>query len=327
LRVAIVGAGIAGLAAGRTLQKSGASVVLYDKARGVGGRLATRRVQDFVFDTGATSIAPRGLGIETAMLAELDQSELIQIQKPIYTHTNLRVSPGDTARNSTPRYTYRPGSNHLAKLLAEGLDVRLNTQVDTLKRDGQTFEVEGSTFDAVILTPPIPQASLLLWSLGESRPVANARYRSCISIMLGFDQPTPDIPYHALIDVEQRHPLTWISVESAKRPGRAPEGKTAMVLQMSPTYSHDHYQTSDERIIPDVLGYVQDLFGSEFNSPVAIDTKRWKYSQPETVAVFETVNNNHNGVILAGDGLAAGRVERAYESGLMAARLLLEESS
>ena len=324
MRVAIVGAGVAGLAAGRTLKQAGATVVLYDKARGVGGRLATRRVGDFTFDTGATSVAPRGLGLERVMLQELDQADLVEVVKPIYTHVNLRVSPGDAARNKVSRYTYRTGGNQLAKLLAEGLDVRLNSQVDTLKRENGAFEVEKERFDAVILTPPIPQASLLLWSLGESRPVANARYRSCISIMLGFDAPTPEVPYHALVDVEQRHPLTWLSLESGKSPGRAPEGKCAMVLQMSPTFSQDRFQTDEDKIVHEVLDYICDLFGPGFEKPVAIDTKRWKYSQPETVAVFETVNRNHKGVILAGDGLSAGRVERAFESGLQAARLLIE---
>lgn len=326
MRVAVVGAGVSGLAAGRALKQAGASAVLFDKARGVGGRLATRRVGDFIFDTGATSVAPRGLGIEPVMLHELDTSDLVEIVKPIYTHTNLRVSPGDAVRNRVPRYTYRSGGNQLAKLLAEGLDVRLNTQVDTLKRENGAFEVEKERFDAVILTPPIPQSSLLLWSLGESRPVANARYRSCISIMLGFDHPTPEVPYHALVDLDQRHPLTWVSLESVKSPGRAPEGQCAMVLQMSPTYSQDHYQADDEKMVREVLDYVRDLFGTGFEKPIAVDTKRWKYSQPEMVALFDTVNRNHDGVILAGDGLSAGRVERAYESGLQAARLLIEGS-
>lgn len=326
MRVAIVGAGVAGLAAGRTLKQAGHEVVLFEKSRGPGGRLATRRVDAFTFDTGATSIAPRGLGIERVMLQELDITELVEVQKPIYTHVNLRPLPGDASRNKIPRYVYRSGNNHLAKLLAEGLDVRSNTTVDHLSRQNGSFEVEGESYDRVILTPPIPQASLLLWSLGESRPVANARYRSCLSIMLGFDRPLPEVPYHALIDVEQRHPLTWVSLESAKSPGRAPEGQCAMVLQMSPAYSHDHYQTDDDRVLRDVLPWVGQLFGSEFLNPVAVDTKRWKYSQPETVAVFESVNRNHNGVILAGDGLTAGRVEKAFESGLMAARLILDEA-
>lgn len=323
MRVAIVGAGVSGLAAGRTLAKAGIESVIYEKSRGPGGRLSTRRVGDFVFDTGATSIAPRGLEIESYMLQHLDTTELVEVVKPIYTHVNLRPRVGDPTKNKVPRYTYRRGNNHLAKMLAEGLNLKLNTIVDQLKRFNGTFEIEGDRFNSVILTPPIPQTSLLLWSLGESRPVANVRYRSCLSIMLGYDQPLPETPYHALIDLEQRHPLTWVSLESVKSPDRAPAGKSAVLLQMSPTYSQVHYQTDDEHLLKDVLPWVVQLLGPEFAAPVAVDTKRWKYSQPETAAVFGSVNRNHNGVILAGDGLSAGRVERAFESGVMAADLII----
>jgi renalase len=326
LKVGIVGAGVAGLAAGRTLAKAGASPVLFEKSRGVGGRLASRQVDAFTFDSGATSIAPRKLTIEHVMLQEVDTSELIQIQKPIFTHVNLRPQPGDPSRNSVPRYTYRPGVNHLAKLLSNGLDVRLNTQVDQLEKIEGKFAIEGESFDCLILTPPVPQTSLLLWSLAESRAVANARYRSCIAIMLGFSHALPDVPYHALIDAEQRHPMTWISLESVKSPGRAPEGQSAILVQLSPTYSHDHYQTDDAKILKDILPYVAQLYGPDFREPIAVDTKRWKYSQPEMAAVFESVNRNHNGIVLAGDGLSAGRVERAFESGVMAANLLLDSA-
>jgi predicted NAD/FAD-dependent oxidoreductase len=189
--------------------------------------------------------------------------------------------------------------------------------------DGK-LEVEGELYDRVILTPPIPQASLLLWSIGESRSIANARYRTCVSIMLGYDKPLPETAYHALIDVEQRHPMTWVSLESTKSPGRAPDGHSAIVLQMSPTYSQNHYQTDDEVMLRDVIPWVVQLYGEDFRQPVEIDTKRWKYSQPELTAVFESANRANHGVILAGDGLSAGRVERAYESGVEAARLILE---
>ena len=324
MKVAIVGAGVAGLSAGRALKKAGIQSVIYEKSRGPGGRVATRRVGPYTFDTGATSIAPRGMAIEAVMLQELDTSELIEVNKPIFTHVNLRPHAGDPARTAVARYTYRPGNNHLAKLLAQDLELRLNTTVDGLKRVNGKIEVEGQTFDRVILTPPIPQASLLLWSIGESRPIANARYRSCISIMLGYERPLPETPYHALIDVEQRHPLTWVSLESAKSPGRAPDGHSAVLLQMSSTYSQNHYQTDDGHLIKDVIPWVVQLLGEDFRNPVEVDTKRWKYSQPELTAVFESANRGNRGVVLAGDGLSAGRVERAFESGLDAAKLILE---
>jgi renalase len=322
LRVAIVGAGVSGLAAARTLVAAGHETVVFEKSDAVGGRVATRRVGDFVFDTGATSIAPRGFAIEQVMLHELETTDLVTVEKPIYTHVGLRVYPGDAAKAKTPRYTYRNGNNRLAKLLAQGVDVRMSTQVDGLERAGERIVACGEEFDAIVLTPPIPQSALLLWSIGESRPFANANYRSCLSIMLGFAAALPETNYHAILDVEQRHPLTWLSLESLKSPCRAPEGRCALVAQMSPAYSLGHYDRSDEEIIGDVLDYLVRLYGDEFRTPEVSDVKRWKYSQPEGTALFSAVNRPGSKIIVAGDGVSAGRVERAFEAGVEAAKML-----
>lgn len=326
MRIGVVGAGISGLAAAHTLKKAGADVVVFEKSRSPGGRIATRRLEGFTFDTGATSIAPRGMAIEQVMLHELDMSELLEIEKSIYIHSSLRVSSGDVQRNAIPRYTYRSGNTRLAKLLAEGIDVRYEQSVTELLKVGKEFRVLGEGFDGLVITPPIPQTSTLLWTLGESRPVANARYRSCLSVLLGFGKELPTLPYHALLDPDQRHPLTFMSVESQKCPGRAPEGGTALVAQMSPGYSFNFYRKDDEEIVDDVLVYLGRLYGEDaLGDPVVQDVKRWKYSQPDSVAMFESVNEDAHRLVLAGDGVTGGRVESAYESGVRAARLLLED--
>ncbi len=326
MRIGVVGAGISGLAAAHTLKTAGADVVVFEKSRSPGGRIATRRLEDFTFDTGTTSIAPRGMAIEQVMLHELDTTELLQIEKSIYIHNSLRVSSGDVQRNAVPRYTYRPGNIHLAKLLAEGIDVRYEQSVSELQKVGSEYRVLGEGFDGLVLTPPIPQTSTLLWTLGESRPFANARYRSCLSVLLGFGKSLPTLPYHALLDPDQRHPLTFMSVESQKCPGRAPEGSTALVAQMSPGYSFNFYRKHDQEIVDDVLVYLGRLYGvGALGDPVVQDVKRWKYSQPDSVAMFESVNEEAHRLVIAGDGVIGGRVESAYESGVRAARLLLEE--
>ncbi len=319
MRVGVVGAGVAGLAAARTLLKAGDEVVVWERQAHIGGRVETVEIDGFIFDTGATSIAPRGMAIEEIVPG----NTAVRIAKPIFTHENLRVSIGDPRKNLTPRYTYTKGNAELPKLLGAGIDIRLSMQIDEINRSGHCFIVENDAFDALILTPPVPQTSVLLWSLRESRAIANASYRCCLSIMLGFEQPTPETHYHALLDVEQRHPLTWLSLESAKCAGRAPEGWCAIVAQMSAAYSLTQYNRQDKEIIEDAVAYVRRLF-PELSVPKVSRVRRWKYSLPETVAQFETVNQPHAKLILAGDGLSAGRVESAYESGVKAAKLLID---
>ena len=53
-RIAVIGSGIAGLACARRLSDAGYAPILFDKGRGIGGRLATRRTPDGrQFDHGA----------------------------------------------------------------------------------------------------------------------------------------------------------------------------------------------------------------------------------------------------------------------------------
>jgi len=322
MKVAVVGAGISGLAAARSLKKAGHDPVLFEQASHVGGRCATESEGDYVFDSGASSIAPRGMSIQPVMLGEISSEGLVKVERPIYTHSGLRVSVGDLFKNKTPRYTYLAGNATLPERLAEGLDVRLDTQIERIDRTDSAYSIENETFDRVVLTPPAPQTTALLWTLSETRPLHNARYRCCLSLMLGFQIPPPDVPYHALLDPEQRHPLTWLSIESLKSPGRAPEGCCAMVVQLSPTYSLNRYDRPIEDIVGDVTDYLVRLYGDQWCKPVVSRLKRWKYSLPDTAALFDSVNPPESTLVVAGDGVLAGRVESAFESGVKAAAIL-----
>lgn len=322
MRVGIVGAGICGLSAARTLHAHGNEVVVFEKSRGVGGRVATRRSEGFVWDTGATSIAPRGRSVAKVIAEELPTEDLVEVTRPIYVHEGLRVSPGRPNPVGS-RFTYRTGNSTLAKLLAVGLDVRLETTVDAVEPDGTGYRILGERFDAVILTPPVPQTTLLLWGLGESRALASATYRACLSVNLGFLQPPPDVPYHAIIDFERRHPLAWLSVESLKSPDRAPEGGVAFGAQLSPAFSRDQYSRPDEELISAVLEFLERLYGPVYTAPAASTVMRWKYAQPIGTANFEEANPAGTRLLIASDGLLGGHVEEAYEVGQMAAQRLL----
>jgi predicted NAD/FAD-dependent oxidoreductase len=97
------------------------------------------------------------------------------------------------------------------------------------------------------------------------------------------------------------------------------------VVQLSPPYSLSHFNDEESRIIGDALDYVGLLYGKPWESPEVTGLRRWKYSQPDTTAIFEAVNEPGATLIVAGDGVLAGRVEGAFACGLRAAALLVEE--
>lgn len=323
MKVGIVGAGIAGLAAARTLRAEGHEPTVFEQSSAPGGRCTTQSVGDYVFDTGVTSIAPRGREIEPVMLDQLDRSDLVPIPSPIYVHNGSRVSPGDSGKNRIIRYAYGSGNAALGRLLAEGIDVRVETAVARFHREGDDYELNGDRYDAIVLTPPAPLTQQLLTASGEKRSIGQASYRACLSVLLGYELPSLSGAYHALIETEQRHPLTWLSIESVKCPGRAPEGCTALVAQMSPSYSKQEFDAGDESIVKDAATFISRLFGNAWLHPAVSAVKRWKYSLPESLALFETVNVPGANLAIAGDALLGGRVEFAYETGVWAARMLM----
>ena len=323
MRIAIVGAGVSGLAVAWRIRKAGFPVTLFEKSAKVGGRVATVSQDGFIWDTGATSIAPRGKSIEEVLLNELSVEDLVRVEKPIWTHEALRVTSGEVSHNRSPRYTYSTGIAEFANRLAVDADIRFDSAVDEITTTKDGFGVLGEEFDHLVLALPLPLTSQLLWTLEENRPMSNVSYRQCLSVMLGFGTSPPNLPYHAIIDPEHGHPMTWLSIESNKSPGRAPEGKSAMVMQLSPRFSKDNYEKSDEFIVATALAFTKHLYGSSFDHAEVAQVKRWKYSQPENLARFEAVNQPGSKILIASDGLLGGRVEEAFECGYRVGELLL----
>lgn len=306
------------------LHKAGHDVRVFEASGHVGGRCSTKKIGPYTFDTGATSVAPRGKALEEVMLVELSQEGLVKVEKPIFTHTALRVSAGDPGMRSIERYTYLLGNETLPIRLAEGLRIRFETRVETLESRDNSYHLNGEHFDAVIVAVPLPDTIRLIETAGAQRPIGHIHYRACLSVLLGFDKDIGDLHYHALIDPEQRHPLTWLSIESVKCPGRAPAGHTAMVAQLSPQFSAMHYESEEGAIVAATVEYIERLYGQAWSNPVVADVKRWRYSQPENLALFDNVNQSGATLLIASDGLIGGRVEYAYEAGARAAKLLMD---
>ncbi|HSJ90431.1 MAG TPA: FAD-dependent oxidoreductase, partial [Ilumatobacter sp.] len=155
MRVVVVGAGMSGLVAARRLADEHEVIVL-DKGRSVGGRLATRRVGEAVLDHGAQFFTVRGEEFRSQVDDWLDRG-----LAHVWCHGFAPAGDG------YPRYVGSAGMNSLAKDLATGLDCRTNQLVFTMRRQEEGWDVvidDGSVVaaDAVVLTAPVAQSWALL---------------------------------------------------------------------------------------------------------------------------------------------------------------------
>ena len=164
MRVVVIGAGMAGLVAARTLHDESdgdIDVVVVDKGRSPGGRMATRRIGAATFDHGAQFFTVR----TPAFARRVDD----WIDRGLVTVWNHGFAHDD----GFPRYVAPAGMTSLAKDLASGLAVECSTMAFTVRRPGAVASartrlevvIDDGTArpaDHVIVTTPLPQAFGLL---------------------------------------------------------------------------------------------------------------------------------------------------------------------
>jgi renalase len=182
MRIAIVGAGMAGLACAAALVERGHSPVLFDKGRGPGGRMSTRRVdaagETLRFDHGAQYFTVRDPGF-AAQVARWERDGVA---------ARWPLAGEDT-------WVGTPGMNAPVRAMAGGHAVAWNTRVAALTREGKHWQLcgagSGESFDAVVVAVPAEQAAPLLAPIRAdlAERAANTRSAPCWTAMVAFAEP------------------------------------------------------------------------------------------------------------------------------------------
>ncbi|MGU3464850.1 NAD(P)/FAD-dependent oxidoreductase [Methylobacterium sp. C33D] len=304
--VAVLGAGMAGAAAARRLAEAGLDVRVFDKGRGVGGRMATRQVGEMQFDHGAQFMRAHG----PAFAAELDRWARRGV-----------VAPWSAA----DRYVGVPGMTAPVRDLLAGLPVSSAATIVRLRRSGARWHVEDASgtvhgpFDGVAITFPAPQVATLLAASGVGLPdIGRASYAPCWSLMVATDAPSPDILVEPHAD-----PIALIARDSAK-PGR-PAG-SRLTVHATPSWSRRHLEASREAVVAALLEAAEDVLGLALR-PSHAEAHRWRYAQVETALEKPCLYDPDLRLGAAGDWCLGARIEAAYDSGEALALSLLADLS
>lgn len=309
-RILVVGAGMAGLTAARRLVDAGHDVVIVEKGRAVGGRMATRRVGDATFDHGAQHISARSEDFRKAMTSWIDQGIA-----HVWFHS---ASETRADRAIEPRHTGTAGMRRIPERLADGLDVRTAVRIESLRRQDRGWvavDDSGDSFDAdaVVLTPPLPQALDLLDGAGvavEDR-LREVAYDACLAVMATLRR-APGLPDgHRALDGD----IGWMADNQHKGASAVP----AVTIHSSPAFAEQHLETSAEVWAPMLVEAAEPHLGE---LPHVVRTHRWRYAMPATTFADGAITVD-DGLILAGEVFAGARVEGAYLSGLAAADLVV----
>jgi len=334
-RVAVIGAGIGGLMAARTIADHGLDVCVFDKSRGVGGRLATRRNDDAAsFDHGAQYFTVRD-----DLFARHVRSWISEGVTAAWMGRIVELRSGGeivSEKRSRVRYVGTPGMNSIAKHLAQDLNVELGRSVSRLvalnDADDGGWELLDSNdqscgrFDAVISNCPPPQsASLLDGHTDLTNRIASVGMIPCWTLMLQCEG-LADLPYVGAFVNEG--PLSWISRNDAK-PGRthasdeSKSASSAWVLHAGAEWSKQHLEDDREIVREHLMGAMEQIIGRKIGDVQHAFTHRWRYANTSSPLPERCLWDHTSMIGACGDWCGGPRVEGAFLSGAAVAGALL----
>ena len=304
--VAIIGAGIAGLACAGRLARAGLTPLVLDKGRGIGGRVATRRVGALQFDHGAQYVTAQGDDF-AAVLATLAASGQVR---------DWNDGSGDK------RMVGVPGMSALAKAMAAGLDVRQGIQVASVRRDASGWLLSTGDTDLaasrLVITAPAPQAAALL---GHEHPLtarlAGVRMEPCLTLMAAIAAPAPFASRFA-----PDEPLSWIAQDSSK-PGRPSADPVAFVAQAGPAFSADHLELGPDALVDLLTPLLCRQLGVGTDRVVHAQAHRWRYARVASPLGQPFLSDDAGMLFVGGDWCLGQRIEDAWTSGMAMAEELL----
>jgi renalase len=313
-RVVVVGAGMAGLIAARQLRHDH-DVIVLDKSRGVGGRMATRRIGDATFDHGAQFLTTHTAEF-AAIVGEWSSAGVVA---PWFTG---RAGPdGVTESDGHVRYRGVGTMNDIAKHLAESIVVNRSQRVHSIAVDGGSWELRCDGVlhraDAVVLTAPVPQSLDLLEAGGITldRAVLEAmraiEYDPCLAVMAPLDGPS-GVPEPGVVDPTSG-PVDLIADNRLK----GVSATDAVTIHATPEASRSMWEAGDAEVctrLTAAAGIPPDRLAG------GCQVQRWRYARPVEVHPERCVlAHTDPPLVLAGDAFGGPKVEGAALSGLAAA--------
>ena len=306
-KIAIIGAGMTGVTCARMLVKAGATVDVFEKSRGTGGRMATRR-----FDANHS----------TSMTAD-HGAQYFTCNTPAFQQFLDSIEPSSSVaqwpvRNDTICFVGTPHMNSPLKAALDGANLRTSQLVEAVDRceNNWWLSVDGEQvgpYDYVVSTVPAPQAVAFSRSanLGFEEALGRVKIAPCWALMLVFENPlNTDIK-----SWRGKHDIVgWIGRNSSK-PGRDFAGDS-WTVHATPDWSEAHLEQSQDEAANHLHRAFKEIIGGVTAKPTLKTAHRWRYAQTvKPAGGTPFLSDPSRTFFFGGDWCLGARVEYAFKSG------------
>ncbi len=302
---AIIGSGIAGVTLARLLTESNpeTEISLFEKSRGVGGRMATRYSAAMEYDHGAQFFTVRGSRFKKFLSAYEDAYA-------VWPAATTTLSPSRKAYSRLwyePHYVGTPKMNSLCKKIAENLHVHLNQKVVQIHgAPGRWFLESENTcfgpFSWIVSTAPAPQTQQIF-----NNSALDAPYDAAFALMV----PTVKRPDFDGA-VVQDSPIAWLAVTSSK-PQRDRSQQAGIVAHSHPEWTARHLELPPEEVKDRMFEALGEL-GIEGLDRDSAMLHLWRFARPRAAGAKPFYADSHKQLAACGDGFVGDTVESAFES-------------
>ncbi|WP_342597442.1 NAD(P)-binding protein [Cyanobacterium aponinum UTEX 3222] len=339
-KIAVIGAGMAGLTVGKILSKKGFSVDIFDKGRGVGGRMSSRRTEWGYLDHGCQYFT-----VKDPLFKEFLQEYNSSIT--VWQGRFFSWIEDHFQEVAEEKSLYLPitSMNTLCKQMALNINICLQTRIVSLQQqkdkwilvDEQSNYYEN--YDWVIITAPPIQTwdlikthrniiDLVSTETGETgirgiASIESVQMYPCYSLMLVIAEEK-DFGFDGL---QLEHPiLGWIGVNSSK-PARVKQ--LSLIIQSNFHWAENYLASNQEVLQSDgdsrnLVGEIlkkeaEKVLSHNFEGILYESLHLWRYALPKKPNTKKYYIDKSNQLAVCGDWCFQGKVESAFLSAYLLA--------